>query len=99
MSLTYVSEAGAREEQTSSKSLRQDHGAHHLLTGAGVGFLHSAGTAVASDTGAQKGPVSEATWVMLAIPHSPRRMPFPLPPLSPHLPSLDVIVNVFLCFF
>lgn len=79
VSLTYVSDAGAREEQSSSKSLRQDHGARHLLTRAGVGFPTSAGAAAASDTGAQKGPASEATRVMLAIPHSPPRMLFPAP--------------------
>lgn len=47
------------------------------------GLPPSAGAAAASDTGAQKGPVSEATRVMLAIPHSPPRMPFPCPPLPP----------------
>lgn len=99
VSLTYVSDAGAWEEQSSSKSLRQGPGARHLFAGAGVGFLPSAGAAAAGDTGAQKGPVSEATRVMIAIPHSPGRTLFPLPPPSLHLPSLDVMVNVFLCFF
>lgn len=35
VSLTYVGDAGAREEQSSSKSLRQDHGDRHLLTRGG----------------------------------------------------------------